>query len=149
MVLLALVSLSSAVATGDATNVASSHTALNSVGSVIASLTTSSSTKIATHTVQVGPKTSPHAYVPNRITANPGDLVVFEFYPTNHSVAKADYLAPCVPASEGVFWSGIFDFFDEINGELVGPVCQNDKQRSIATGSGPTDLCKNRHQRGQ
>lgn len=84
--------------------------------------TTTTSTGISTHTIQVGPKISPHAYVPHNITANPGDVLVFEFYPTNHSVAKADYLAPCVPASSGEFWSGEFNTFTEDDGNLVGPV---------------------------
>jgi plastocyanin len=86
--------------------------------------TSTTATGITTHTIQVGPKVSPHAYVPQNITANPGDILVFEFYPTNHSVAKADYLAPCVPASSGEFWSGEFNTFTESNGELVGPVSQ-------------------------
>lgn len=86
--------------------------------------TTTKSTGITTHTIQVGPKISPHAYVPHNITASPGDILVFEFYPTNHSVAKADYLAPCVPASSGEFWSGEFNAFTEENGDLVGPVSQ-------------------------
>ncbi|KAJ5100600.1 hypothetical protein N7456_006652 [Penicillium angulare] len=84
------------------------------------SSSTSTSTGVATHTIQVGPKTSPHAYVPHNITANPGDTVIFEFYPTNHSVVKADYEAPCVPASKDVFWSKPFTTFDEENGALVG-----------------------------
>ncbi|KAJ5248799.1 hypothetical protein N7468_000250 [Penicillium chermesinum] len=79
------------------------------------------STAAVTHTVTVGAKISPHAFVPSNITANPGDTVLFEFYPTNHSVAKADYLAPCVPASSGEFWSGSFNDFDEDgNGQLIG-----------------------------
>ncbi|KAJ5180125.1 hypothetical protein N7492_003335 [Penicillium capsulatum] len=82
---------------------------------------TSTSTGKATHTIKVGPKTSPHAYDPDHVYANPGDLVVFEFYPTNHSVVKADYGAPCVPASENVFYSGAFDSFNQNNGQLVGP----------------------------
>lgn len=76
-----------------------------------------------THTVSVGSKISPHAFVPSNITANPGDTILFEFYPTNHSVAKADYLAPCVPASSDVFWSGSFaDFTEDSNGNIVGDV---------------------------
>lgn len=84
--------------------------------------TTVSTTGIATHTIKVGPKTAPHRYVPHKITANAGDIVVFEFYPANHSVVKADYLAPCVPASGGLFYSGAFNTFDEDNGNLAGPV---------------------------
>ncbi|CAG8098641.1 unnamed protein product [Penicillium olsonii] len=95
---------SSAVATGT-TNTAS----------------TTTSTGIATHTFQVGPKSDPHQYVPTNITANVGDVVVFEFYPTNHSVVKADFLSPCVPASAPIFYSGAFDDFNENEGQLVGP----------------------------
>lgn len=84
--------------------------------------TTESSRGAATHTIQVGPKEDPHQYVPANITADAGDVVVFEFYPTNHSVVKADYMAPCVPASGEFFYSGPFDNFNENNGQLVGPV---------------------------
>ncbi|PGH14397.1 hypothetical protein AJ79_03039 [Helicocarpus griseus UAMH5409] len=59
------------------------------------------------HTVLVAPKQSPHAYVPSSIKAEVGDTIVFEFYPTNHSVAQADYDAPCVPAANP-FWSKHF-----------------------------------------
>ncbi|CAG8018168.1 unnamed protein product [Penicillium nalgiovense] len=90
-------------------------------GSSTASSTTSSSTGISTHTIQVGPKSDPHQFVPTDITAKVGDIVVFEFYPTNHSVLKADYLAPCIPASENVYYSGAFENFNEHNGQLVGP----------------------------
>ena len=94
--------------------------------SVITTTTTHSSTAStgsATHTVKVGPKEDPHQYVPHNLTADVGDLIVFEFYPTNHSVVKADYMAPCVPASGDIFYSGAFDSFHEENGQLVGPVC--------------------------
>ncbi|KAJ5952982.1 Cupredoxin [Penicillium vulpinum] len=83
--------------------------------------TTPSSTGITTHTVQVGPKSNPHQFVPAAITANVGDIVVFEFYPTNHSVVKADYEAPCVPASGTIFYSGAFVKFDLQDGQIVGP----------------------------
>lgn len=86
------------------------------------SVGTSTSTGIATHTIQVGPKTDPHQYVPSSITANVGDIVVFEFYPTNHSVVKADYMAPCVPAAEDLFYSGAFESFNERSGNVIGPV---------------------------
>ncbi|EEH41325.1 hypothetical protein PAAG_03611 [Paracoccidioides lutzii Pb01] len=69
----------------------------------------SSSTKTpATHTVSVGPKSSLHAYVPNSVQADVGDVILFEFYPTNHSVVRADFDAPCMPASKDVFYSGHF-----------------------------------------
>lgn len=109
---------------GYAADTSSDSSATATASSFTTSVSTSSrtSTGIATHTVQVGPKSSPHAYVPHSLTANPGDVVIFEFYPTNHSVVKADFGAPCVPANEGVFYSGIFNSFNENNGQLVGPV---------------------------
>jgi plastocyanin len=83
------------------------------------------STGITTHTVQVGPKSNPHQYVPSNLTANVGDVVVFEFYPTNHSVVKADFGAPCVPAGGEIFWSGMFNTFNEQDGQLVGSVSEH------------------------
>jgi plastocyanin len=84
---------------------------------------TTSSASAATHTIKVGHKSDPHQFSPADITANVSDLIVFEFYPTNHSVVKADYLAPCVPASEGLFASGAFEDFNLENGQVIGPVC--------------------------
>ncbi|PGH06603.1 hypothetical protein GX51_02230 [Blastomyces parvus] len=66
----------------------------------------SAKTPPATHTISVAPKQSPHAYEPRSIEANVGDEIVFEFYPTNHSVVRADFDAPCVPATDNVFFSG-------------------------------------------
>ncbi|KAE8355481.1 hypothetical protein BDV28DRAFT_128964 [Aspergillus coremiiformis] len=86
-----------------------------------ATTATSSSTAAATHTIQVGPKTDPHQYVPASVNASVGDVIVFEFYPRNHSVVKADYNAPCVPAHGDVFYSGHFAKFNEENGQLKGP----------------------------
>lgn len=100
----------------------SSATTTATASDFTTSSTRTTSTGIATHTVQVGPKSSPHAYVPHSLTANPGDIVVFEFYPTNHSVVKADFLAPCQPADGNYFYSGMFNSFTLNNGLLVGPV---------------------------
>ncbi|KAL5361195.1 hypothetical protein BJX96DRAFT_176012 [Aspergillus floccosus] len=86
---------------------------------LIASTTTSAS--VTTHTVKVGSKEDPHQYSPHSITADVGDVVEFQFYPRNHSVVKADYLAPCVPASGNIFYSGSFNNFNEQNGQLIGP----------------------------
>jgi plastocyanin len=121
--LLVSVALTSLACAAD-TSSDSSATPTAGSSSITSTFTTSTTTSTGsvTHTVQVGPKSSPHAYVPHNLTANPGDVVVFEFYPTNHSVVKADFNAPCVPASEGVFYSGMFNSFNEKDGQLVGPV---------------------------
>lgn len=101
---------------------ASAKTTTSTTKSTATTTTTETSRGAATHTIQVGPKEDPHQYVPANITADAGDVVVFEFYPTNHSVVKADYMAPCVPATGEIFYSGPFDKFNENNGQLVGPV---------------------------
>jgi hypothetical protein len=59
----------------------------------------------AVHTVAVG--NNGHRFNPNTTFANPGDIVVFQFFPTNHSVIRAEYTDssvcgaggcnPCVP----------------------------------------------------
>ncbi|KAF4554086.1 Hypothetical protein D9617_5g069620 [Elsinoe fawcettii] len=57
---------------------------------------TSTSTRPpSTHTVLVGK--ADHVFEPNNLEAAVGDTVVFEFYPLNHSVVRADYRYPCVP----------------------------------------------------
>ncbi|KAL2867047.1 uncharacterized protein BJX67DRAFT_381369 [Aspergillus lucknowensis] len=82
--------------------------------------TSTSSATRKTHTIQVGPKEDPHAYVPHTLEADVGDLVVFEFYPRNHSVVQADWKAPCMPADGDYFFSGIKNEFEEVNGQVVG-----------------------------
>ncbi|KAL9080216.1 MAG: hypothetical protein Q9157_000999, partial [Trypethelium eluteriae] len=76
---------------------------------------TSSATSQAppqTHTVTVGKGTN--SYDPDTIQALPGDLIVFEFFPTNHSVVRASYGYPCVPYEDTAgpdaagFFSGHF-----------------------------------------
>ncbi|KAL2794370.1 hypothetical protein BJX66DRAFT_202041 [Aspergillus keveii] len=82
--------------------------------------TSTTSAAAETHTIKVGPKEDPHGYVPHSLTANVGDLVVFEFYPRNHSVVQAGWKAPCIPADGDYFFSGIKNEFEEVNGQVVG-----------------------------
>ncbi|KAL4821007.1 hypothetical protein BDW67DRAFT_76038 [Aspergillus spinulosporus] len=82
--------------------------------------TATSSSGKATYTIQVGPKEDPHSYVPQSLNASVGDLIVFEFYPRNHSVVQADWKAPCMPADGNYFFSGIKNDFNEVNGQVVG-----------------------------
>ncbi|PSK57895.1 hypothetical protein B9Z65_9097 [Elsinoe australis] len=77
-----------------------------------ASSTTSRSP--ATHTVLVGK--ADHVFEPNNLEADVGDTVVFEFYPLNHSVVRADYRYPCVPyESTGANREGFFSGFLPVN----------------------------------
>ncbi|KAB8069529.1 hypothetical protein BDV29DRAFT_161359 [Aspergillus leporis] len=84
--------------------------------------TSTTSTGIATWTIKVGHRSDPHQYVPHSLKASVGDIVVFEFYPRNHSVVEADYDVPCQPAHKpSIFTSGHFNSFNEQNGQLIGP----------------------------
>ena len=53
----------------------------------------------AIHTVNVG--MNGYAYQPNTTYANVGDIIVFEFAPTNHSVIRAEYTEASVCGSAG------------------------------------------------
>ncbi|KAI1085133.1 hypothetical protein F5B20DRAFT_575598 [Whalleya microplaca] len=56
--------------------------------------TATSSSAAVTHTVKVGLQ---HDFQPDTIQANPGDTIHFNFYPKNHSVARAAFKNPCIP----------------------------------------------------
>ncbi|CAK37948.1 uncharacterized protein An02g13640 [Aspergillus niger] len=73
---------------------AQSHSSTTGISTTSTTRAITTSTAIATHTVQVGSKADPHQYSPHNVSAAVGDIIVFEFYPRNHSVVKADYLAP-------------------------------------------------------
>jgi hypothetical protein len=52
-----------------------------------------------------------HTFKPDVTLANVGDVIEFDFFPTNHSVIRAEYLFPCVPyemtgRSKKGFYSG-------------------------------------------
>ncbi|GME64441.1 Cupredoxin [Neofusicoccum parvum] len=67
--------------------------------------TTTSSSSPSVYTVAVG--ANGHKFTPNTTVARPGDIIVFDFYPTNHSVIRGEYnkasvcgtpgCNPCVP----------------------------------------------------
>lgn len=63
------------------------------------------------HTIKVGPGAE-NKFEPATLPDIPiGDVVSFEFYPSGHSVARADFENPCVPyesngADRSGFWSG-------------------------------------------
>ncbi|EAS34054.3 extracellular serine-rich protein [Coccidioides immitis RS] len=119
-VALQIVVLTTAQGTTDSDSESEITPTRSSQSSSTAATRTSTNTGPATHTVKVGAKEDPHQYIPHTIKADVGDVIEFEFYPRNHSVVQADYLAPCVPATGRYFYSGIFNSFDEEDGMLVG-----------------------------
>ncbi|KAN0122341.1 hypothetical protein V8E51_000667 [Hyaloscypha variabilis] len=81
---------------------------------------TTSSSPAATHSINVG--ADGLQFEPDSVVANVGDTILFRFYPQNHSVARADYMSPCIPyeltgPGRVGFWSG----FHPINMVLSDP----------------------------
>ncbi|KAK8050661.1 hypothetical protein PG994_012391 [Apiospora phragmitis] len=58
-------------------------------------LATQTASTPAIHTISVG--AAGFSFRPDSLTANVGDIVRFNFYPTNHSVARAEFRYPCIP----------------------------------------------------
>ncbi|MCJ1345900.1 hypothetical protein MMC31_004109 [Peltigera leucophlebia] len=73
-----------------------------------------------TYTVEVGKRS--FQFVPDTIQATVGDTVEFEFFPANHSVARAEYQHPCVPYElSGQGKVGFFSGFKPVERVLLDP----------------------------
>lgn len=75
------------------------------------SIVTASGSSHATHIVTVGKLLN--QFDPDSLTAKVGDVIQFAFYPTNHSVGRAEYHQACIPYEDTGekkigFWSGFF-----------------------------------------
>lgn len=72
--------------------------------------TPTSSMPATTHTISVGG--AGFKFTPENLTAEVGDVVEFRFYPTGHSVVRAELGYPCIPyeyveLNRKGFYSGI------------------------------------------
>ncbi|KAH7382595.1 hypothetical protein DE146DRAFT_760433 [Phaeosphaeria sp. MPI-PUGE-AT-0046c] len=86
--------------------------------STIASSTISAPAQ--THTIQVG--LADHKFKPEVTEANVGDTVEFRFYPTNHSVVRAEYSFPCIPYEmTGPNKHGFFSGFNAVDKVVHDP----------------------------
>lgn len=88
----------SATATGSVNTAGSTTLATSTITSAPSSTSASSSSsrKPQTFTVEVGP--GDFIYKPDRLdNVLVNDTVLFQFYPPDHSVARAEYGNPCVP----------------------------------------------------
>ncbi|KAF2200257.1 hypothetical protein GQ43DRAFT_418430 [Delitschia confertaspora ATCC 74209] len=93
--LLTLASIFAAVSAAT-TTAAPSPSATESKASSTPSASTNSTKGPQVHTVLVG--SGGFKFTPNKLeNVNKGDTVTFEFYPKDHSVARAEYMSPCVP----------------------------------------------------
>ncbi|KAH9876957.1 hypothetical protein IAQ61_002318, partial [Plenodomus lingam] len=78
------------------------------------------SAPLQTHTIQVG--LADHRMVPNVTRAAIGDTLEFRFFPLNHSVARAEYLMPCIPYEmSGPGKTGFFTGFHPVSAVLDDP----------------------------
>ncbi|KIX97232.1 uncharacterized protein Z520_07347 [Fonsecaea multimorphosa CBS 102226] len=73
-----------------------------------------------THTVAVA--LGGFTFVPDVTLAETGDTILFQFYPTNHSVIRAEYGYPCIPYEDtGVDKVGFFSGFYPVDAILPDP----------------------------
>ncbi|KAK5377822.1 hypothetical protein LTS03_004697 [Exophiala xenobiotica] len=128
--LVALLSIAALVLGQDSTSTdfsaaptdSSGSAATTSSSSVAASSSTETSTtsEPITHTVEVA--LGGHTFVPDVVLADKGDTIVFLFYPTNHSVIRAEYGYPCIPYEDtGVDKVGFFSGFKPVDAILPEP----------------------------
>lgn len=69
---------------------------------------TASSSTPGVQTVMVGADNA-LAYSPNTLTADPGSIIEFMFFPPVHTVVQSTFDSPCAPFSNGTgFYSGEF-----------------------------------------
>ncbi|KEQ60164.1 uncharacterized protein M437DRAFT_55190 [Aureobasidium melanogenum CBS 110374] len=81
-----------------------------------AAQTATASSSPAYHTVVVGYNSN--QFSPNNLTANPGDVVVFQFIAQGHTVVQSNFEEPCVPRDayhpgRSVFFSGWYNGSDK------------------------------------
>jgi plastocyanin len=74
----------------------------------------------ATWTITVGK--AEHKFQPDTVQAEVGDLIVYDFFPPNHSVVRAEYGYPCVPYElTGKGKVGFFSDFHPVDAILDDP----------------------------
>jgi plastocyanin len=90
------------------------YTLLASLAFIYSATAQTATTSISpsTQTVIVGYES--HSYYPNNLTANPGDVIVFQFIAEGHTVVQSNFQEPCVPRDayhpgRSVFFSGWYN----------------------------------------
>ncbi|CAD6440150.1 0fda707b-d341-4578-9530-ec2ff6ce7634 [Sclerotinia trifoliorum] len=88
-----------------------------SISSVFAATNTSTSTP-QTHVVRVGSTNNSIKYFPEKISAQVGDVIQFQFAGGNHTVTQSTFDAPCVPISQSTNNTGVFSGFMNVAASL-------------------------------
>ncbi|KAK5112736.1 hypothetical protein LTR62_003834 [Meristemomyces frigidus] len=89
------------------------HAGAQSSTSSVTTTTAVTSGEVTVHTITVGKVEN--QFEPNSLVAIPGDIVSFQFYPGNHSVARAQYGFPCVPYEDITGLPGFHSGFQPVN----------------------------------
>ncbi|KAK5120465.1 hypothetical protein LTR85_006120 [Meristemomyces frigidus] len=95
-----------------AATLSSLATAQETASQTSSSSPTSTDGEITIHTITVGEVEN--QFSPDNITATPGDIVTFVFYPSNHSVIQSVYGYPCIPSEDVTDQQGFFSGFQPI-----------------------------------
>jgi len=66
---------------------------------------------VKVHVIQVGDNEGNLKFYPEELDVPVGELVQFQFYPLNHSVAQSTFADPCIPISESASGNGTNGFF--------------------------------------
>ncbi|KAK5017046.1 hypothetical protein LTR16_003190 [Cryomyces antarcticus] len=99
---------------------ATSASPSSSFWTATATATATTSSAVQTHTITVGK--GDNKFVPDVVLANVGDIIQSQFFPPNHSVARAEYLSPCIPYEDtGVDKVGFFSGFQAVDAVLNNP----------------------------
>ncbi|PWW80075.1 hypothetical protein C7212DRAFT_289278, partial [Tuber magnatum] len=89
---------------------ASTLALLSNAQSSVSSDPPTPSGSVKQHVIQVGDASGALKFYPEVVTAAAGDMVQFQFYPRNHSVAQSSFDKPCEPLAQtngtAGFWSG-------------------------------------------
>ncbi|KIW90166.1 uncharacterized protein Z519_08809 [Cladophialophora bantiana CBS 173.52] len=113
---------STATPTGSVTSVPAPTSSSTSYGAESTNSTTATNTTQGpmTHTVAVA--LAGFTFAPDVTLAKVGDTILFQFYPNNHSVIRAEYGYPCVPYEDtGVDKVGFFSGFYPVEAVLPDP----------------------------
>lgn len=81
-----------------------------------------STSRSAAHTYTISVGKADHKFSPDVLQAEVGDVVEFDFFPTNHSVVRSEYEYPCVPYEKtGRGKVGFFSGFQPVDAILDDP----------------------------
>lgn len=95
LALVALLQLAAGQVSSTTTIDSAATTDTTASGAATTESATSTNADPITQTIAVG--LGGHTFSPSVVQLSKGNFVEFQFYPTNHSVIRAEYKFPCIP----------------------------------------------------